>query len=455
MVLSRTFLLARGAAAGCLALGAAAGCLALVAVAGCGESLFDAHGKRDGGPGGDGGPDGPDVPRMCPQECIGDAAKEFSDSTIDAWRYVDDTRDRRWVPMTVDSARARGTVSGNEIQRCADNPTAAGCQTQRDALLISSTGAPMADPAIEFTFQRTMPQAVRIAFRAHASADHAIHLYRNSREDILFRGVTETGKPVERSVLVDALPGDRFLIAFEPTSASGGTVALDFFIYDTDQDPPFPSSCLLTASFEEAAGNTVKDRCTSRDLTSKAFGGAEIAPTFIDDDGPFKEQLRAVDIATTTYFETTLRPALVRASALTIQFWVRVAQLPAATEGFAFSDLDEFHGGRALSFFTVGSEMRIHVHAGVLIGTNIVPGSKDEKFMAGAWKFVRLVETASEIRVCVDGAPLMSLEVAPGRPQSTDAVYLGKNADLQGTPMFDGDLDDLRVFAEALPCAAP
>lgn len=430
--------------------------LAVLAAAGCGESLFDAHGKRDGGtPGGDGGPDGPDVPKSCPDECIGDAAREFSDSTTDTWRYVDDTRDRRWLPMTVDADKARGTVSGNEIQRCAAQPTASGCQEQPEALLISSTGATMADPAIEFTYQRPMPQAVRIAFRTHASADHTIYLYRNSREDVLFRGSTGTGKPVEQSALVDALPGDRFLIAFEPTSTSGGTVALDFFIYDTDQDPPFPSSCLLTASFEDAAGNTVKDRCTNRDLTSKAFGGGEIAPTFIDDDGPFKEQLRAVDIATTTYFETTLKPALVRASSLTIQFWVRVAQLPPGTEGFAFSDLDEFHGGRALSFYPIGTGIRIHLHAAVLNGTDIVPGGKDESFTADVWKFVRIVETADRIRVCVDGSPLMSLDVAPGRPQSADAVYLGKNADLQSTPMFDGDLDDLRVFAEALPCDPP
>ncbi len=56
--------------------------LAAAGVAGCGESLFDAHGKRDGGsgPGDDGGgTDGPDadVPDTCPDECLGDAAADF------------------------------------------------------------------------------------------------------------------------------------------------------------------------------------------------------------------------------------------------------------------------------------------------------------------------------------------------------------------------------------------
>ncbi len=446
MVLSRTFL------------------LALLAATGCGESLFDAHGKRDGGPvPGDGAPDGPEVPNTCPDECLGDAAANFptGESSSGIWSYLEDTRDRKWTPMVVAGEMATGSP-GNGIKRCSADPTAPGCQERPGALLISSAGSgTTADPAVEFQLKTAAPRTIRLALWAQSSSGHTIHLYRNSREDLLHRAATGPDRKAEHSVLVDALPGDRFLIAAEPMSTSAGTVALDFFIYDSDQDPPFPSACLLAVAFEAGSGDFVEDLCTSRDLESRNPAGSS-PPTILGIEPPFPPQGNYVYIPSNNFLRAPT--TVVRESALTIQFWVRVDSAQTG-EGYVFSDLDELGGGRAFSLYTTGLDTRFQLFAHKSGPPSAELGILSGRFTAnatsGVWRFVRIVETSVKITACIDGyladdlQPAKALDIGADRPQAVEPLHLGKNAQLQSTASFDGNIDDFRVFSGALPCDPP
>jgi len=69
-----------------------------------------------------------------------------------------------------------------------------------------------------------------------------------------------------------------------------------------------------------------------------------------------------------------------------------------------------------------------------------------------AWHFVRVTATGTAGAVCVDGMKLGG-KTFLHPTASTFAPYLGKNVVwTPSEPSFNGEIDDLRVLSEALPC---
>jgi hypothetical protein len=424
----------------------------LLAVAGCNQSLFDAFGDRPdgGGGGGDGGGDGPDVPTSCPDTCVADAAKNFAEPGP-FWRYAEEGPAYFWPDMSFDGQGWLGTESENRFKLCRDNASAPACESMRDALLVSSAGnSSMFIPALEFKAGGT--RVLHLIVRAYVpgdSAEHKIRLYRNSREDVLFTQLAMPGGAIiERDIIVDALPDDRFVVAIEPTGPLGGTAALDFFVSDQGD----PSACQLAAAFPIAAGTVIDDLCGDRDLTSRTgTGGAETPPTIDSSGGPYALQGSFVRIAPGDYLEAPEPRKLVRSGGpLTVQFWVKLT----ATGGFVFSDFDPETGGGGSSLEFVGfpAMPRLQVTAAKTVSPTITLIINDVLFPLDQWRFVRMVDTPGTITVCIDGVRAMFLSVAPDRPEANQTLHLGKNAMFQTTATFDGEVDDVRVIARELPC---
>jgi len=323
-----------------------------------------------------------------------------------------------------------------------------------DALLVTPAGDSNAFfPALEYT--STSARVLHLTVRAHVPSDSGaqdIRLYRNGREDVLFTAPGVKTATVERDVIVDALPGDRFLVAVEPTGLQGGSAALQFFV-SSRMGESFPSACQLAASFSAAAaGDMIEDLCTNRDLASltSMSPGASVAPMLIS-GGPFPELGKAIDLAAGRYLKSPdLVPLVRQDTPVTIQLWVRVDTVT-SPPGSIFDDLDPDLGGGSsmIVFLPAAPQLEVSAYSSTTPQTTV---RTTGPFTTGTWHFLRVVDANGTTTVCVDGARLGSFEAPANRPSSINPVFLGKSAQASASAIFDGAIDDVRVFSAALPC---
>lgn len=408
---------------------------AALASTGCDESLFGTR-SHGGDPVDDGG-----VPVGCGASCIADAARDFDAAANGGWQYLGDRRDRTWSTMTAAAGAMVGDAS-NRVARCADNASAPACAGQQGALLVTTSGAASAsDPAVSYVAAKA--GVVRLAVRASVPPDgvaHRVRLYRNSREDALITAITAPGATVADAITVDALAGDRFLVALEPTGAAGGSAALAYFVIDPHQT--FPAACALALSFadETLVGMTVDDLC-GRGFTFLQ-GATPAAPLQVT--GPYPE------LASGLYFEDPYYlagTAALPGGDRTVQLWV-LDDAPTAPLAWVFSDVDEASGaGLGIRFAYTD---RLRVEAAVVSSTSPVQyASQGVEIPPTGWHFVRVVHAGGTVTLCVDGARSVR-GALPGPNASTSAPRFGRN-----TIAFDdfrGSIDDVRVIAGALPC---
>jgi hypothetical protein len=416
----------------------------LVLAAGCSESLFDAHSAPDGG-------GAVNVPATCPAPCLADAAADFNGTPGGAggkWRYLDDHRDRTWTAMTGSAMAMTGADAGNHITTCAAHPTAPACSALPGALLVSSAGATSAaDPAIELSVSES--QVVQLTVRAFVAsgADQTIRIYRNSREDVLASATAAVGAGLDRAIVLDALAGDRFVVAVAPTARGATDVGLHVFASPTGAR--FPSSCQLALPFTRAAGNTVENLCGAA-VTHSVDSTDMMTPPALA-MGPFAELGNAADIAADTYFKTGT--TLDKSHDITVQFWVKLRALVDTYAAWPFSDLDLNEGG--------GLGIAVYETTGLTLEVSTCSSPDPLAFASattaypagGGWQFVRVVHTGGNVNVCLNGRRMTSFALAPGLLRSTFPPDLGKNVVWSPTgAFFDGQLDDVRVLTGALPC---
>lgn len=435
--------------------------LGLVMLAGCNQSLFDAHGAPGGG-----GPDGGMVASSCPNQCVADAAVDFDGTTGgkgDLWAYLEDHRDRTWAAMTIGAAMTlTGATAGNHITTCAAKPGAPACQALPGALLVSTAGKTSpADPAIAFTVKSNAVLQITIKAAVPAGGDtQQIRVYRNSREDALYTGSAIGGGMVEQAITLDAIAGDRFLVAVAPTGAGAADVGLQVFISDTSMN--FPTSCQVAMPFTGATGNTTDNVCGA-DFTYLKFNttGADtpMPPVLAASGGPFSELGSVADIADGTYFKGG--SVLDKNQDFTLQFWVklRTPPVPGSDVGaWVFSDIDfdsiDTVGGLGV-LFTSDSPTQLDVNSFASVSGNTATAAEAiSPYPAdGGWHFIRTVYTGGNLRVCLDGPLVSSTPVPANFLKSAIPPDFGRNEfATSGGAHFDGLIDDLRVLTGALPC---
>lgn len=426
---------------------------------GCGESLFDARGP--GNERRDAASDGGDELGTCTTPCIADAAADF-DGTPGGrgghWRYLDDLGNRQWTAMVFDGTQMVGNASRNRIATCEGNGGKPACEALPRALLVTSAGAAGgagstggADPAIEFTAPSAQVLELRVRAFAPGGDPQQIRLYRNSREDVLFTGVATPGGTLDQTVMLDALAGDRFLVAVAASGPSGGGATdLGLHLTISAVNAAFPSSCQLALAFEVRTGSNVVDLCGGAVYSLRTVPDGTLAPLTLT-AGPFFEQRNAARITDGTRFsEITTTKTLDHADGLTLQFWMQQAK-PIGVEGvWPFSDLDpDFFTGIAIALFPTGpAPPAIEVTGGN--GTAFVQASAPFPDVL-RWQFVRVVHSATGIAMCVNGVRVASV----GPPISLGKTFNSPSLGSEQSPSFarfDGHLDDVRAITGALPC---
>ena len=428
---------------------------ALALIAGCGQSLFDNNVGGGTGDGGNGSGDGSMVASSCPAGCIGDAAADV-DGSRPGWRYLEDARNRTWAPMAEAGGSFTGAVAPNAITTCAAKPTAPGCVALPGALLVTTAGmTTAADPAVEFTVPTA--QVVQLSARVYVPTGQPaqqVRVYRNSREDVLFTGIAAAGALFERAITIDALAGERVLLAIAPTTMGAADVAVHLYVNSTGA--AFPATCTLAVDFASASGNTVGNACGGAatyydyDLSSP---DDDIPPKLTA--GPYTQLGMAADIPLTEYYRGT--DIIPRTGDSTTQLWVRHDAFDPSYSynAYPFSDMDlDNGGGIAFSIFETGSLTR---GLGIYTcqGSPCTEGGVDFSYPNDAnWHFVRVVHTGGELHLCVDGKRAAgSVTVPDGKLQGTYPPHFGRNVKwLTAGAYFDGAVDDVRTFSVALPC---
>lgn len=429
-------------------------------VAGCSESLFDAHGPGTG----TGTGSGSDIPSACPNQCLADAAADFDGTTGgkgNHWAYLEDHRDRSWAAMTTGPAMTlTGATADNHITTCAAKPSATACQALPGALLVSTAGKTTpADPVIAFT--ATSNAVLKITIKAAVPAggdEQQIRIYRHSREDALYTGKAVGGGTLEQAITLDAIAGDRFLVAVAPIGAGATDVALHVYISDTGMS--FPSTCQVALPFIAANGNTVDNVCGA-DFTYYKYNdtGADtpMPPVLPTSGGPFAELGSVADVADGTYFRGA--SVLDKSQDFTLQFWVRLRTPPVGQAGaWPFCDIDfdsiDTVGGLGV-LFTTDSPPQIDVNSfSSVSGNTAFAAEAISAYPAdGGWHFIRAVYTGGNLRACLDGSFTTSTPVPASFLKSSHKPSLGINEfATEAGAHFDGLLDDVRVITGALPC---
>ncbi len=418
--------------------------LGVVLLGGCSESLFGVQHVGNGGGG---------SPGTCTGSCIADAAVDFDGTPGGAgshWRYLEDTRDHMWTAMTGVLTGMTGQDPGNRITTCTAHPNAPACDALPRALLVSAAGTgSQADPAIEFTAATAQVVKLNLHVLVPSGDNQTIRLYRNSREDALFTGTATAGNRFDQTVTLDALPNDRFLVAVVPTGPSGATdVGLDLSV--DAESAMFPSTCQLALRCDSITGDTTVDPLCRKSAFTHLGSQGPVLLTL--GAAPFLEQGNAVEIPSGTYlhdFATT--DALDYAQDVTVQFWVNQATASAST-AWLFSDVDPTKGSGIGISILPGPPAMLDVETGTSPAPNLVhatvpyPGP-------GAWQFIRVVHTSTNLQVCVNGNHVMTRDATALNLATSYPPDLGKDAQaLPGTASFDGFLDDVRVITGALPC---
>ena len=421
--------------------------LPVLLVAACSQSLFENPG--DDGP-------GPGEPPTCQEPCLADAAGDYDGSPTGSsgrWRYLDDLRNRAWLPMTVNAEDEMvGADPANKITTCAGNLDAPACAGLPGALLVSTAGATgTADPALEFT--ATANGVIQISVHAFVDADNpdqTIRIYRNAREDVLFTGVAAADSLFEETFSYDALAGDRFLVAVAPTGLGASDVALHVFVSETGA--VFPTACQLAVKFD--AGASGFDNQCGAAFTETVFSTDAVISPPSTGGSAFPELGTGGELAPDRFFAGG--DQLDKSGDLTVQLWVRLDAVDSINSGWVFSDYDlNSGGGVGVVFYNDAAAGQDVMEVSTCTNPNPLEflGDRTPFKADGSWHHVRVVHAADTVTTCLDGARVMSFPLPAGKLNSNFKPQMGKNQ--QWTPQgafFDGAIDDVRVFSYALPC---
>jgi hypothetical protein len=439
---------------------------ALAAAAGCNHSLFDNRpGGGSNGSGSDAGTDGAMVPMTCPGGCLGDAAADFDGSATGktgVWRYFED-QGRAWKPMTISGSTMKGQLdAANQITTCKTKDAPACNALSGGALLMSSGAASQVDPAIEFvTRPDQAAQVIELSLHAYlaSGAGQTIQVYRNSREDLLFTSPLTAMTPVAGSIVVDALPGDRFLVAISGADAVSD-VGLQLFVNATGD--PFPSSCQLALPFSAVNDTKTQDLCRTPTFTSYVLMPGTMPTStpmpIVPGPGPYAEQSPGISIAQNFYLQRDFTPsmsALDWSHDITVQMWVQPTMLERLNgDSFLFADFDpDACGGMLLSVRAAGGQNpHITLYGCTDPGTMATDSITPEFPLDSAWHFVRVVRNAAGFDLCIDGVHAGNLPVKPGAIVSNNPPSLGKPVVNDEGALYIGGFDDVRAFTGALPC---
>lgn len=436
-----------------------------LAAAACNQSLFASHpgGNPDGGPGGgadaDGAPEADASPpaSSCPAPCLGDAVAEFGDAqggTTGRWSYLVDLGApaggdygelslSEWNGLdawsSAEDAVVIASCRGESASTCAGLP---------DSLLLVPDASGARRPALSFRVPETrsirLSGALRVADGAAVDVPVELIVSRAGRHDAILASRIRTSTE-ERGIdaVIPALQGDEIVVSV--AAAAAPPIGLRLYVTGVDDGASaFPGTCQLAARFDP--DDPLVDGCRGVDLVDPNETVDPPGPT-APGPGP-SDRLGEARIFTQGQFLVIGNSPLDYSADFTIQFWSRLEEPLLSFRVVQFSDYDADEGG---NMFMLDDDQALFCHPTAPLETTCLGGPRPTD---AAWHFWRVVRSTADatLRFCIDG-----IEVAQ-TPLPADRNLTGFAQPLLGKYAFEsaeyaGALDEVRVFAEALPCA--
>jgi hypothetical protein len=442
-----------------------------LAAAACNQSLFASHSgdDADAGPGdgdddgaedgADDGPGGDAAPvSSCPAPCLGDAVAEFGDAqggSNGRWSYLADLgaasgADYGELSFSEWNGLAAWT-SGQDavaIASCRDQ-SASACAGLPDWLLLVPDASGAERPALSFRAPETrgirLSGAVRVADGEAVDVPVDLIVSRAGRHDAILASRIRTSTEARAiDAVIPALEGDEIVVSVGP-SASAPPIALRLYFSGVDDGAgAFPGTCQMAARFDPDA--PLVEACRRVDI---ADPNEEVVPPGPTGPGPGpSERLGEARIFAQEQYLVVGSSPLDYGADFTVQFWSRVEEPLLSFRVVQFSDYDADQGG---NMFMLDGEQARFCYPTAQFELNCLAGPRPTD---AAWHFWRVTRSTADatLRFCIDGA-----EVAQ-TPLDADRNLTGFAQPLLGKYAFEsaeyaGALDEVRVFAEALPCA--
>jgi hypothetical protein len=431
----------------------------VLALLACNQSLFDA----DPGKGTDGAPaDGAPPAATCPAPCAGDAVADFADTQGGAnWYYLrdlgaangadyDDLAFGSWGALPAWTA----SDDGPAIATCDQSSDAACAGLDGFVLLVPGPGEER--PALAFRAPETatyrITGAVRVADGGPADVAVQVLVSRAGRHDAIAAQTVRTSESeVGIGGLVPAIAGDEIMLSI---SSEDGVPPLGVRLFFTRVDSgadAFPGSCQLALRFD--SGASLEESCRGADIMDLNDGIGPAGMT-TSGTGPSDRLGEARVFGEGQYMQLGSSP-MNYSGDYTVQFWARLDQPQPSFNATPFADWSDVasgtHGGQGIfrdddtaytdfCFYTrdLGEPMCLNANTPT----------------DAAWHFWRIVRStaADSWQVCIDGAELVRTTVAADADMTGDEPpRLGRNIVFEPA-YFGGAIDEVRIFAEALPC---
>ena len=442
-----------------------------LATAACSQSLFDSDpgADPDAGPGGgtgadgapteDGAPDGADAAppgSSCPAPCLGDAVADFDGvqgGTSGRWSYLADlgaVNGADYGDLSFDGWNGLDAWTSGD-----DGVAIASCRGQDASVCAGLSGSlllvPLATglrPALSFRVPESrgirLSGAIRVADGEALDVPVELIVSRAGRHDAILATRIRTSTE-ERAIdaVIPALQGDEIVVSVGSAGVSP-PIGLRLYLTGIDEGgDAFPGRCQLAARFD--ADNPLEDGCRGVALVDLNEDVDPPGPT-TQGAGP-SERLGEARVFADGQFLVAGSSPLDYSGDFTVQFWSRIEE-PAPSFGpVLLSDYDAEEGGNMIM---VDAETALFCHPTAPQETTCLGGPRPTD---AEWHFWRAVRSTADgtLRFCIDGD-----EIAQS-PLPADRDLTGLVQPLLGKYAFEsaqyvGALDEVRVFAEALPC---
>lgn len=458
---------------------------ALALAAGCNQSLFDSDpgddDHRDASAGSDDGDaDGSDddsggdadagVPEpdaapvaVCPAPCSGDAFDEFATIQGDRWNYLADvgaTNGIAYEPMTYRDfgglqAWAADSEVGPAIATCggenADDPACAGL----DGFVLMIPGGPGGDRAsLSFRVPETagyrLSGAMRVASGGAVDVPVTLIVSRVGRHDAIS---VRTPRTSEDEVALDAvfpgIQGEEILVTVGSDEELPPIGLRVFFTRIDEGEDAFPTRCQVAVRFDEGA--PLEDDCRGA-MVENLNDDIGPAGTSVPGPGP-SERLGQGRVLSEGQYLAVGNSPLDYSGDFTIQFWAQT--FPPNFTATAYADWnDAVRGGVAMSIDYDDNRI-VYVcrmeNGSVAGDDDCVQAMRPSDAEWHFWRAVRS-KTSSTFTLCIDGQEIVRIPVPAGADLTSDEPpRLGRNV-VYNPAYFNGSLDEVRVFSEALPC---
>lgn len=384
----------------------------------------------------------------CPTPCFADLTADAIDAMQPTgaaqWRYLADTRSANGLDYSEMTWTEGWGGAGAFIRRCGSECGDAG------AFSLTSTDG---DATIEFTVPTRGVYRVGGVYEPLEGASQELLISRDGRNDALARIAGGTvGDQIAFDQTVSLERGDRVRLTL--LSAAGlGSVTAGLSAWVSGPLAGQENTCEIAVDFDGdptlvEGEPTWPAQCGSVTPTGSS---QTIAPPTVEASSIGFGNAVFIESALGSYVGIQSSDNVDMSGDFTVQIWGRYDSLAGGAANYRtlFSSVPLDSSGPTGVFVDHEESMTfgVGIEEAEYVETGFDPAE-------GIWHFFRLVREGTSLQLCIDGTLRgTSLEVGTADLTSTSSLRLGYEP--ERGPWFDGAVDELRMYGEALPCEVP